>query len=225
MIRTTSLPRLPQWLQLPGRAIRLASLAGLTGCAFSSLAQAASGTVSIDAAYSYSAPDYLANTVFTVTNDSDGVLTDIAFSALGDGSTGSTDTATWTWSGVSIAAGSSVSLAFGDASTSLAGSGWGFAVNYGYTYGGNDQAYSFSALLTSATGSTMLSASFTPVATSNSASFLGNDASGDYLPSDVAGTVASIQVSSVPEPGAALLLALGGAGLMLQFRRQVRAAR
>jgi hypothetical protein len=194
-----------------GRANLLvpALLAGAltTWCA----AAQASDTVDITAGYSYSSPDYLANSYFTVTNSSNASLGSISFSSVGDGNTGTSDAATWSWSGVTLAAGQTVTLYFGDASTTVSGSGYGFSSNYGWTYAGNDQTYGFSALVD---GVATISATFLPVATSASASFLGNDTHGDYLPSAVSVQVASIAISAVPEPSVGLMFGFGVAVLV-----------
>jgi len=93
----------------------------------------------------------------------------------------------------------------------VSGSGYGFSSNYGWTYAGNDQTYGFSALVD---GVATISATFSPVATSASASFLGNDTHGDYLPSAVSVQVASIAISAVPEPSVGLMFGFGVAVLV-----------
>lgn len=215
---------LKQCRQLAASPIRALTL----GCAAACLTGTAwaDDTISIVAGYSYAADDYLSNSYFTVTNTSAYSLSDITFTSLGDGSDGSSSLATWSWSGITIAAGEALTLYFGDATTLVTGSGYGFTENYGWTYAGNDQTYSFSAIVDGLTVTATFDAAST--ATSSTASFLGNDANGDYLPTDVSYTVATVSASVVPEPSAwmlmaAGLLAVGGAGAPRRSRMADRA--
>lgn len=171
----------------------------------------ADATISVIAGYDYASPTYVGNTFFEVVNNTASALTSISFTAVGDGAAGTSDTALWTWSGLSIAAGSTATLYFGDSTTTVTGTGYGFTSDYQFTLAGNDQTYQLSGTENGQT----YTITFSPTAnaTGGFVAFLGNDASGDSLPSDVSATVGSLAVSAVPEPATWALALIGIAAL------------
>jgi hypothetical protein len=196
-------------MNFPSHIIK--SLGACALAAFSGMAGAQS--VDILAGFDFESPTFVANSFFTVVNHTSSDLTQVVFTAVGDGSSGTSEVATWQWIGANstIAAGQNLTAYFTSDATEVSGTGLGFTPDYEFTIAGNDQTYSFSALLNGQT----ITATFSPAtnASGTFVAFLGNNSDGDPAAASVIGTMASIAVSAVPEPQSWALMLAGLVGL------------